>query len=256
MAISSIATTVLVGELISSTNAISEYQIAFGIAVGFGLLSTFCFSRIAEPSIPLEIEQTPGLTISSLLEPLKTDRPFLTYKSFSMIWNFSVQIAGPFFTIYIIQGLKGSATDVGLFTIAGTLAGLPALRFFGRLSDRWGPRRVMVTTGLLIPLIPWVWVLARVPLHGILINAPAGLIWAGFNLAAFNYLLSLAPTQMRARYTALLQVAITIATAAGAAFGGLIVTHFGYIPIFILSGSGRFIGILFFARFMRQRVGP
>ena len=255
MAVSGMLATVMIGEVISLSSSIIGYQFAFGTAALLGITASFCFSRIAEPPMPLGKEQPQGITIASLIEPLKKDRSFLTYVSFCVIWNFSIQIVGPFFTVYMVQGLNGTAKDVGLFSIVATLAGLPALRFFGRLSDRWGPRRVMLTTGLLIPIIPWIWILVRNPLQGILINVPAGLIWAGFNLAAFNYLLSLAPTQNLARYTGLLQVAITIAIATGAAFGGLIVTHFGYVPLFILSGAGRLIGILFFARFMNQKVG-
>jgi predicted MFS family arabinose efflux permease len=142
---------------------------------------------------------------------------------------------------------------VGLFSIAGSLAALPAMRYFGRLSDRWGPHKVMLVTGFLIPLIPLVWIFARLPVHGILINIPAGLVWAGFNLAAFNFLLSLAPPVKRARYTALFQIAVALSSAAGAAIGGLVVTHFGYIPIFVISGIGRFLGIFLFARFVHQK---
>jgi MFS family permease len=253
MAVSGIATTLLLGNLITQNGSVTGYQIALGVAFLIGCTATFSYSHIREPVSSTDAAKPAAYTLSSLVQTLKDDRNFLYYASFGMVWNLAIGVAGPFFGVYIIEGLKGNANDVGLFSIAGSLAGLPAIRFFGRLSDRWGPRKVMLVTGCLIPFIPLVWVFARLPVHGILFNIPAGLVWAGFNLAAFNFLLSLAPPMKRARYTALYQIAVALSSAAGAAIGGLVVTHFGYIPIFVISGIGRFLGIFLFARFVHQK---
>ena len=254
MAASAIATTFLIGNLISQIGTVSGYQLAYGIAFGLGLIATFSYSHIKEPEISETVIETQTYSIRSLFETLKQDVNFFHYAIFGMIWNMAIMVAGPFFPVYMIEGLKGNANDVGILTIAGTLAGIPAMRFFGHLSDRWGPRKVMLVMGFFIPTIPLVWLFVRSPLGGIFANVPSGIMWAGFNLAAFNFLLSLAPSVKRARYTALFQIAVTLASAIGSAIGGLIVTHFGYIPIFVVSGIGRLVGIVFFARFVRQKV--
>ncbi len=253
MAVSGITTTLLLGDLITQNGTATGYQIAFEVAFLIGCTATFSYSHIREPVIAKEAVKPPAYTLSALLQTLKDDRNFLNYAIFGMVWNLAITIASPFFGIYIIQGLKGNANDVGLFSIVGSLAALPAIRLFGRLSDHWGPRKVMLMTGSMIPLIPLIWVFARLPVHGILINAMAGLMWAGFNLAAFNFLLSLAPPAKRARYTAFFQISVALSSAAGAAIGGLLVTHFGYIPIFVVSGIGRLLGIVLFARFVHQK---
>jgi MFS family permease len=254
MSVSGVAAIFLFGNLIAQNGSIAGYQIAFGIAFLIGSLATFSYSHIREPVISTKAAPLPVYSPRALLQTLKDDRVFLNYAIFGVVWNLAIMVVGPFFNVYIIEGLKGNAADVGLFQIAGSLAGLPALGFFGRLTDRWGPRKVMLWTGLVIPFIPLVWLLARIPVHGILLNIPAGMIWAGFNLAAFNFLLALAPAEKRARYTALFQVSVALSSAAGAAIGGLVVTHFGYMPIFVISGIGRFLGIFLFARFVHQRV--
>jgi MFS family permease len=253
MAISGVAAMYLIGNLITHNATLSGYQMAIGIAFLFGGLATFSFSRISEPIITGDAAKQPQYSLRAMIQTLNEDRDFLVYIGFGMIWSLAINVVGPFFNVYMIQGLKGTANDVGLFQIAGSLAALPALGFFGRLSDRYGPRKVMLWTGYTIPFIPLVWAFTTLPVQGVLINIPAGLIWGGFNLAAFNFLLVLAPSAKRARYTALYQIAVALSAAAGAALGGVVVTHFGYPPIFIISTIGRFVGIIIFARFVHQR---
>jgi MFS family permease len=253
MAISGIAATFILGNLITQNGSSAGYQIAFGVAFLLGCIATFSYSHIREPEIPTNAIKPPSYSVSSLVQTLKEDRTFLFYVSFGMVWNLAISVIGPFFNVYMIQGLNGNANDVGLFQIAGSLAALPAMGFFGTLSDRWGPRRVMLITGCLIPFIPLVWTLARLPVHGIIINIPAGLVWAGFNLASFNFLLSLAGPLKAARYVALYQISVALSTAAGAAIGGLVITHFGYMPVFVISGIGRFLGIFLFIKLVHQK---
>lgn len=253
MAISGMAATFLVGNLISHFSSASGYQIAFVLAFSAGMVSTLLFLQVKEPASPAVNPNHETYTLKSVLQTFFTDKIFRNYALFSIVWNMSIGFAGPYFVIYLVQNLKATPTEVGIFSIAGSIAGIPAMRWFGRLSDSWGTRKVQLATGLLIPLLPLAWIITRVPLHGILINVPGGILWAGFNLASFNFLLSLAPSEKRARYAALFQVAVTLSSAAGTFLGSLIITKWGYIPIFALSGIGRFIGILYFARFVHPK---
>ncbi len=67
-------------------------------------------------------------------------------------------------------------------------------------------------------------------------------------LASFNFLLTRAPSEKRAGYAALFQVAVTLSSAAWTFLGSLSLTRWGYIPVFVLCGRGRFIGIGYFIR--------
>jgi len=66
------------------------------------------------------------------------------------------------------------------------------------------------------------------------INLVAGFLWAGYNLASFNLLLTLTPEDRRPRYSALYQVVVTATLAGGAALGGVIAERWGYTSIFVL----------------------
>jgi len=105
-------------------------------------------------------------------------------------------------------------------------------------------------------LMPWAWALIRSPWHVVPINLVAGFLWAGYELANFNFLLILTPEDRRPRYSAVYQIVVTVALAGGAALGGIVAQRWGYTPVFVLSGIGRLCAALLFARFVRQPASP
>jgi predicted MFS family arabinose efflux permease len=88
------------------------------------------------------------------------------------------------------------------------------------------------------------------------VNVFGGFLWAGYNLASFNNLLLLIPADQRERYTALYQIVVMAASAAGAALGGVIATQWGFSANFALSSAGRGLAILIFVLFVRRAQQP
>jgi MFS family permease len=250
MSIGAMITTFAVGAFITQIGSgYIGYELALGLAFALGLVSTYSFSRLREPKI---VTPPPAgrESLSDLLRNLRSHPEFLTFCAVTAVWNISLNIAGPFFTPYMVEELKASALEIGFLSVVTSLAGLPAFRLFGNLADRWGPRRVQFITGLIIPLVPWLWMLSRQPWHLIPINVASGFLWAGYNLAAFNLLLTLTPAARRARYSALYQIVVTISLALGAALGSIVATQWGYFAVFFVSGVGRLVAALLFARFV------
>jgi MFS family permease len=254
MSMGGMVTTFLVGALITRIGGQAGFQLALVVAFGLGMVSTHNFNQIREPKAILAPRTPGGESLQALIRDMRAQPGFLTFCAAMAMWNFSVNISGPFFTPYMAQSLKASAFEIGIFSVVTSLASLPALRLFGNLADRWGPRRVQLITGLIIPFVPWIWILSREPWHVVPINTFSGFLWAGYNLAAFNFLLTLTPASRRARFTALYQIVVTLALALGAAFGGVVATQWGYYAVFFLSGLGRMAGALFFARFVHAPV--
>lgn len=252
MGIGGMLSTYLVGLVITKSTGVTGYQWAFLIAFLLGAISTYSYSRIREPATHQPSHTREAYSPRTLFATLRGNPQFLNFCLYSALWSFSINIAGPFFNVYMVQGLKATASMVGIVSIVSSLAALPAQRVFGSLSDKWGARRVMLLTGFLIPLMPLAWVFVREPWQVIFINIFGGVTWAGYNLASFNYLLELVPSKQIARYSAIFQMAITLVTSAGAALGGVLATHYGYILLFALSFAGRLISSLIFAFAMRQ----
>jgi predicted MFS family arabinose efflux permease len=256
MGVANMLTTFLVGQLITLVGGTNGYQLAMGLAFAVGIASTYSFARLEEPlsSAPPEAKDS-GLQLP-LRQHLRAHPDFLFFCATAAIWNFSINIAGPFFNPYLVESLQASAGVVGALSVVSTLAALPGQRLFGSLVDRWGTRRVQLITGLLIPLLPWAWALTRSPWHVVPVNLAGGFLWAGYELANFNFLLILTPEDRRPRYSAVYQIVVMVALAGGAALGGIIAQRWGYTPVFVLSGIGRLCAALLFARFVHQPASP
>jgi len=165
-------------------------------------------------------------------------------------WSFSLNIASPFFNVYMVENLGFTASMVGIASIVSTVASLLIQRRVGRISDRMGPRKVQLISMFLIPILPAAWIFITRLWQVVLLNSFGGVMWGAFNLVSFNFLLSLTPTAQRARYSAFYQILITLALAGGAAFGSWVVTEWGYQAVFLWSAVGRLIAALLFLRFV------
>lgn len=254
MGIANMVVTFIAGQVIvHAASPIAGYQRVNFLALLFGVLSSIYFASIREPrsGFPVPKNSTDVYKPALLIQGLKRDPNFLAFCISQMVWNFSINIAGPFFSVYQVEVLHSSAAIIGIQSIIASVAGLPAQRLFGGLNDRWGARKVLLLTGFLIPFMPFVWLFVRSPWHPTPINIWAGFMWAGYNLASFNFLLSISTPETRARYSALYQIAVTLSLAAGSAFGGFLVQHVGYPAIFIGSGLGRFLSVFLVWRFVK-----
>ncbi len=221
------------------------YQIVFGAAVALGLGATYTFARIevTETSTP-HAEQADG---AAFWAHLRTQRSFLALCGAAAIWNFGVQVASPFFTVYLVDAVQASATAVALVAAISSLAALPGQRVFGPLNDRRGPRWVQQMTALIIPFVPAIWGFMKQPWQAYIVEGFSAFVWAGYNLAAFNLLLEMTPDDGRASFVAFYQTLVGLGMVGGAAVGGWIAETQGYRPVFLLSAGLRMLGALVFA---------
>jgi MFS family permease len=239
----------LAGWLISGANARFEsptigYQFVFLLAFLFGMVSTISFQKIKEPE-SADVEQQTHHR-GDLRRALRSSPGFIGFIASAFIWNFSLQIAAPFFNVYLVSAFQASAAVIGILAGIASLSALFGQRAFARLIDQRGAFWVQAAAGLLIPLAPLAWVFITAPWQVGIINAFTGFLWAGYNLANFNLLLELTPADQRARAVALFQVAVFGSAVLGPLAGGVLADAIGFQFVFILSGIGRYLGMALF----------
>jgi MFS family permease len=269
MGVSGISMTLLAGLVITRLTQPAGYQVALLAALGIGLFSWISFSRIndqvgtaaskpaapaagASETEPLDADRPQKLALREMLREMLAQPEFVRWAAVTALWNFSLNIAGPFFNVYLVQNLHADAAMVGITAIASSVATMLAQRKLGDLNDRWGARRLTMISGLLIPIVPLLWVFINSAWYVIPINLLSGVLWGAYSLASFNYLLQLVPRERMARFSALFQIIVTVSLGIGAAVGSLVVTQFGFQGVFTLSSIGRLLAALLFVWLIRN----
>ncbi|MHC1740062.1 MAG: MFS transporter [Anaerolineaceae bacterium] len=252
MGITGMATTLLAGKLITLLVAPLGYQIAFGLAFVLGLSSTFSYAQIEEVNPSLPAVNSLRFSFRGIVSLLKAQPQFVALTLTAALWNFAVNISGPFFNVFMVQTLKLSAVTIGFLAVVTTLTALTIQNQVGAVADRLGPRRLQLVSMFLIPLLPVSWLLVTHAWQIVIINIFSGIFWGAFNLVAFNLLLASLPPAQVPRYTALYQIVVMVSLALGALVGSGIVSKWGFFAVVIASALIRFVAAGLFAKFVRD----
>lgn len=247
MGVAGMIAALMIGELITQIGDPLGYQIAFILAAFFGVISISFFSRLKDPQDETDNIHQVHSSLKEILLSLKGHKPFILFCVFAAVWNFSISIAAPFFTVFMVDTLNFTAAMIGVITVANTTANLIVQRRVGILADKWGNRNVAVVFMLLIPLMPLLWgIWVRQYWQVILVQTIAGFLWGAYNLASFNNLLLQTPENQRARFSAIYQIIVTLALSGGAALGSFLIPRIDFVGVTLTSAGGRWLaGILF-----------
>jgi len=185
-----------------------------------GLLAVAFLLRIPEPE--RTGEKTSAFDLKIFLRPLR-DSNFLTLTLFVSAWIFGVQIAAPFYGVYMIDILKVDFSSITIFGTFATFATLLMMKIWGPISDKLGNKPVIIVSGLVLVAVPFVWILAvpgayYVPV--MLAHMLTGAFMAGAGLSQFNILIKLSPREGRSVYLALFSAITGIFGAVSPVLGG------------------------------------
>lgn len=154
------------------------------------------------------------------------DSVFRHYSLFVAGMQGVVALSAPFFAVYMLNELHLSYLQYSLTNVASILTQFVTLGFWGRISDKYGNRVVMLFCSALMPLLPSLWLFAWHFETIILIQLLSGFAWSGFTLATANYLYDLRPQRSSfATYAAVQSALGAIGVFAGALAGGLLASH-------------------------------
>lgn len=161
---------------------------------------------------------------SRVLQPLR-DRPARRFLIYGISWSAALGLAGPFFSLYLLEDVKLGFTLVALHGSATALSRMLAAPLWGRLIDRLGARPVLSACTLGLVLSPLLWVLAGPgcwwPL--VLDSLLSGALLGGHGLASFALPLAVAPARERPFYHAAFAMTGGAAFALASAAGGALV---------------------------------
>ena len=260
---------VVIGVVVDHMKAIGNEALGYGICTAvifvFTVANFLCLINIKEPP-PAPARNK--ITLKTILSAPVKNKNFRKILILSVLWNFGLQIGGPFFAIYFYSVLGLNYTYIMIMNVLMYTIRVFAAQFWGRLADRknW----VYVTKLSLICLGAahagfvlmnegtYLWVY---PIMQIL----AGIGWGGVAISMFNLQFEYAPEENRTSYislntsvgsvvgfTAILLASVIVSKVSGNTF------YISSFPIhgmqFLLLASG--VLIIFTSLFVHKFIKP
>lgn len=156
-----------------------------------------------------------------LLDFLRHERSvnYKRFLGFSGLMHVCVLISGPYFVIYLLRDLHFSYWMYASWLAAGVLGQFLTLRPWGRLSDRFGNKKLLVVTGLVVPFLPMLYLVSTAFVYLLCVNFVGGMIWAGLALGLQNYVFDAVHPEDRAKGIAVWNTINAMGWFAGAMLG-------------------------------------
>lgn len=171
--------------------------IARGISIGF-------LNKQYEPPISPSEDFPSALSLRGLaFRPGERNTAVLI--AYLAMMYFSVYVSVPFFSPYMFRGLQFTYLDYAIVSAASMLAKFTMMPFWGRMCDRYGARKILLSAGASLGLIPLLWCFIREPMLLATAELYSGAAWAAFELSSFYYLLDAIPPERRPRLLAVYQ---------------------------------------------------
>lgn len=200
------------------------YCIVFCIASAAGLTDMVLTSRVQMPEIQHDAKPT---NVFVMFREVLANKPFMRTVWTFTLWQFIAGISGPFFSVFMLNDLGMSFTQIMLMsTIVNNLSWALNIRPWGRLMDEYGPRAVLRILMLLAALTPLLWAQVHVGALWIIVitEIVGGMSWGPFEIGAQLTYFRQAPTKNRSMYIAMYAIiTLLLGSALGNFTGGVLV---------------------------------
>jgi MFS family permease len=203
----------------------------------------------AEP----EKEQHQINLFDHLIAPFQ-DHNLIFFLIYVALWGFAVNLSTPFFNLYMLENLGVDITWVTLFSSLSSGANMLMLLVWGRLSDRFGNRPLLILVGIAIAITPLFWLLTGISqvqeqlwLYLIIFHLFLGGTWAAIDLGSNNIQIGIVPVEHHATFFAIVSAIAGVSSALGTTVGGTLAqyAHYeGIFGVFFLSAIFRLVAVI------------
>ncbi|SCP96167.1 MFS transporter [Anaerobium acetethylicum] len=169
-------------------------------ALAIAFTNFYCLSSIKEPASEIRREK---VNLKDVLTKPLAHKGFRKIILFYVFWNLALQIAGPFFSIYMVTGLKLDyfyITTVGLLSSAARVG---AAIIWGQMADKKSWLWVTKASIALLGVIHFCWFFLTQESYVVLmpvLQVFSGIAWGGIAIAMFNIQYAFAPLENRVIY--------------------------------------------------------
>lgn len=213
-------TTVLGGIVLNAFKSFSTAT-GFGILFGAATLARFISSGLMSRMQDVPEQHNPGdrFTFFMFLRRFRESN-FVKFVFYVASITFATMLAAPYFSVYMLRDLHFSYLTYMFIHMGSLIASLVSFPVWGKHADKVGNARVLKTTSLLIPLIPFLWILSTNRPYLFAVEVFSGFVWGGFNLCSLNFIYDAVSPGKRVRCLGYFGFINGVATFVGAGLGG------------------------------------
>ena len=218
------------------------YSILFMLGLLLGMIALVAIAKMPEVAMKKTQRESWGVM---LLTPLK-DVNFRKLVLFISVWTFALNMAAPFFIIYMLERIQISMLMVTVLTVISQLVNLLFLGIWGRLADRFSNKSVLSICCPLFLTAILAWCFTTMPERYNLtipiligIQIVGGLTIAGISIGVTNIAFKLCPDGKAHSYMTVFGLMAAGAGAIAPLVGGVIADFFAQRNLSIpISWSG------------------
>lgn len=193
-----------------------SFAIVFLSTAILRLTSAYWLSRYQDP--PMLANTSSQFGIKRFLKRLfKTN--FGRYTVYLTLFNFSLYVAFPFFSLYLLKELKVPYYIYAALTGISMGSQFICMEWWGKLGDNFGNKKLLTISSIGIAIIPALWVVSELWAYLVLLHIFTGATYAGFQISVNNFLLDSLPAKRRPRFIAYQGMCSAMGVLAGSLVG-------------------------------------
>jgi MFS family permease len=208
--------------IIDKFKGLETYGYLFLFALLLGIVGLLTLKNIPEKKGKIKAI-SPKKFFKRLSLPFK-DEKFRPLIYFGLFWGFALNIASPFFIVYMLEDLGLSFLLVSIFLIVDTLFRIHGLNVWRKVSDKFGARPILTITATIVALIPFWFIFISKTNYWLIpiIFAIGSIAYAGVQIALSQILFKSAPRKVDAYYLASFTSLTGLISALGPILGGFL----------------------------------
>jgi MFS family permease len=210
------------------SSEIMVYHLLFLAGGMLGMVSVIFLLRTPEP----EANKIEGNVLSLFSRPLKNTN-FRNLLIFNSFWAFALNLATPFFAVFMIKTMGLPVAYIIGLGIISQLSSIISIKIWGRYSDRFSNKNIVAFCAPLYIVCILAFAFAATPsnIHSMLallvaIHVISGLATAGINLALSNIGIKLAPNNEAIAYITAKNMFVALFSTLAPVVGGLMADFF------------------------------
>lgn len=181
-------------------NEYGGFVVTFTVILLLSFANFFFWAKIKEA--PIKRNRKTFRVKQIITMPLK-NAGFKKVVIFFVLYSIGLQIGGPFFSVYMVTGLKLDYTYIMLMSMISTIVNVTLVRVWGKVADSKSWVFVLKYSILLLGISHFTWLFVNPSSAFLLIpllHMTGGAAWAGIGISTFNIQFIYSPEEGRTVY--------------------------------------------------------